>query len=34
MSEFHAVPRVIDSHVHLYPPELNRDPAGWAAAQG
>jgi len=23
---------VIDAHVHLYPPELNRDPAGWAAA--
>jgi predicted TIM-barrel fold metal-dependent hydrolase len=26
--------RIIDSHVHLYPPELNRDPAGWAAANG
>ena len=25
--------RRIDSHVHLYPPELNRDPAGWAAAR-
>jgi predicted TIM-barrel fold metal-dependent hydrolase len=25
---------VIDSHVHVYPPELNRDPAGWAAARG
>lgn len=25
---------VIDSHVHLYPPELNRDPAGWARARG
>ncbi len=25
---------IIDSHVHLYPPELNRDPAGWAAAHG
>jgi predicted TIM-barrel fold metal-dependent hydrolase len=25
---------VIDSHVHLYPPEVNRDPAGWAAAHG
>lgn len=24
----------IDSHVHLYPPEVNRDPAGWAAASG
>ncbi len=23
---------VIDAHVHLYPPELSRDPAGWAAA--
>jgi predicted TIM-barrel fold metal-dependent hydrolase len=28
------VPRVIDSHVHLYPPEVNHDPAGWAAAHG
>ena len=26
--------RIIDSHVHLYPPELNRDPAAWAAARG
>lgn len=25
---------VIDSHVHLYPPEINRDPAGWAEAAG
>lgn len=25
---------VIDSHVHLYPPEINRDPAGWAEASG
>ncbi|HEY0968602.1 MAG TPA: amidohydrolase family protein [Opitutaceae bacterium] len=25
---------VIDCHVHLYPPEINRDPAGWAAAAG
>ena len=24
---------VIDAHVHLYPPELNRDPAGWATAR-
>jgi len=24
----------IDSHVHLYPPEVNADPGGWAAAQG
>lgn len=34
MSEFRAVPRVIDSHVHLYPPEVNLDPVGWGAAQG
>lgn len=25
---------VVDAHVHLYPPEVNRDPAGWAAAHG
>lgn len=25
---------VIDAHVHLYPPVINRDPAGWAAAAG
>jgi predicted TIM-barrel fold metal-dependent hydrolase len=25
---------IIDSHVHLYPPEMNRDPEGWAAANG
>lgn len=25
---------LVDHHVHLYPPELNRDPAGWAAARG
>jgi uncharacterized protein len=25
---------VIDAHVHLYPPEVNRDPVGWAAAAG
>ncbi len=31
--EFRCVP-VIDSHVHLYPPGLNRDPAGWAAVRG
>ena len=24
--------RLIDSHAHLYPPEVNGDPAGWAAA--
>jgi predicted TIM-barrel fold metal-dependent hydrolase len=26
--------RIVDAHVHLYPPEINRDPAGWAAAHG
>jgi predicted TIM-barrel fold metal-dependent hydrolase len=26
--------RAIDGHVHLYPPEVNRDPAGWARANG
>jgi hypothetical protein len=26
--------RILDAHVHLYPPEINRDPAGWAATQG
>jgi predicted TIM-barrel fold metal-dependent hydrolase len=25
---------LIDAHVHLYPPELNRDPEAWAAAKG
>ena len=25
---------IIDSHVHLYPLELNRDPPAWAAAHG
>ncbi len=25
---------IIDSHVHLYPPELNREPAAWAAKSG
>ena len=25
---------IIDAHVHLYPPEVNRDPAAWAAAKG
>ncbi len=25
---------IIDAHVHLYPPAVNRDPAGWAAAHG
>lgn len=25
---------LIDAHVHLYPDEVNRDPAGWAAAKG
>jgi uncharacterized protein len=26
--------RIIDAHVHLYPPEVGRDPAAWAVAQG
>ena len=26
--------RIIDAHVHLYPPEVNRAPAAWAEAQG
>lgn len=26
--------RVIDSHVHLYPPELNRAPVDWAESHG
>lgn len=25
---------IVDAHVHLYPPEVNRDPAAWAAACG
>ncbi len=25
---------VVDAHVHLYPPDVNRDPAGWAVAHG
>ena len=25
---------VIDAHVHLYPPEVNADPAGWAQRSG
>ena len=25
---------VVDAHVHLYPPEVNRDPVAWAAARG
>jgi predicted TIM-barrel fold metal-dependent hydrolase len=25
---------IVDSHVHLYSPEINRDPSGWAAAAG
>ncbi len=29
-----GVVRIIDAHVHLYPPEANADPAGWAAARG
>lgn len=26
--------RIIDAHVHLYPAEVDREPAAWAAAQG
>lgn len=26
--------RIIDAHVHLYPPEVNRAPSAWAATQG
>src|SRR4051794_4873764 len=26
--------RVIDAHVHLYPPEAGREPIAWAAAKG
>lgn len=26
--------RIIDVHVHLYPPETGRDPAAWAASRG
>jgi predicted TIM-barrel fold metal-dependent hydrolase len=26
--------RVIDAHVHLYPPDVAREPAAWAAANG
>lgn len=26
--------RIIDAHVHLYPDEVNRDPAAWARARG
>lgn len=25
---------IVDAHVHLYPPDVNRDPAGWAATHG
>lgn len=25
---------IVDAHVHLYPPEVDADPAGWAAARG
>lgn len=25
---------IVDAHVHLYPPEVENDPAGWAAARG
>jgi len=26
--------RIIDAHLHLYPPEIGPDPAAWAAARG
>jgi predicted TIM-barrel fold metal-dependent hydrolase len=26
--------KVVDAHVHLYPPEINLDPAGWATVHG
>jgi len=26
--------RIVDAHVHLYPPEVNRAPAAWAEAHG
>jgi predicted TIM-barrel fold metal-dependent hydrolase len=29
-----AVMRIIDAHVHLYPPEVNQSPVVWAKAQG
>ncbi|HEX2861076.1 MAG TPA: TatD family hydrolase, partial [Lacunisphaera sp.] len=29
----HGGVELIDAHVHLYPPEVNADPAGWAAAR-
>jgi len=32
--EFRSIIRVIDSHVHLYPPEANIDPAAWAIMRG
>ena len=25
---------IVDAHVHLYPPEVNRDPTAWATAHG
>src|SRR5436309_8947275 len=28
------LPVIIDAHVHLYPREVDLDPAGWAARQG
>ena len=30
----HKAGVIIDAHVHLYPTEVDLDPAGWAAAQG
>lgn len=29
-----ALKSLIDCHVHLYPPAINRNPGGWAAAHG
>jgi predicted TIM-barrel fold metal-dependent hydrolase len=26
--------RIIDAHVHLYPPEVNADPVNWARSAG
>lgn len=33
-ANFADVMSIIDAHVHLYPAEVDRDPAGWAAARG
>src|SRR5689334_22215971 len=34
LDEFCAGMRVIDCHVHLYPPEVNRDPTAGALTHG